>query len=280
MQSAIRNPQSAIAILAAAIVLLAAWALPLPRLVLSEEEDAATRMPQTRADVASTRAEFEQTQSGYKGYVATHDVGAALDELARVVQGAGASIDLQKSSQPVIDYLSQLQSYAEAGEAYFNRLKRFDDELMAWTRSLGTGSESLRADTWPIVEYLKLYPPPIGLKAEYPGIVASDVGELIAKLEKSGPNTDPGTYPQVIADVRMSGRSLEYTESLHAGYETLLQNYHTRLQAVASGTGAGVLSGSRALFAYALNVLLGLLLLAGMAALFVSRRTVEREIAS
>jgi hypothetical protein len=130
------------------------------------------------------------------------------------------------------------------------------------------------------VEYLKLYPPPTGLKGDYLGIAASDVGELLAKLEKSGPNTDPGTYPQVIADVRDAGRSLEYTESLHAGYETLLQNYHTRLQAVASGTGAGGLSGSRALFAYAVDVLLGLLLLAGIAALFLSRRTVEREPAS
>ncbi|MGA7729980.1 MAG: hypothetical protein WCD37_01775 [Chloroflexia bacterium] len=285
MQSAIRNSvlrpsQSAIAILAAAIVLLAAWVLPLPRLVLSEEEDAATRMPQTRADVAQARAEFERAQASYKGYVANHDVGAALDDLARVVEVGAVSPDPQKSSQPVIDYLSQLQSYAKAGEAYFDQLKHFDDELMAWTRSLGAGSESLRADTWPIVEYLKLYPPPTGLKADYTGIAASDVGELVAILEKSGPNTNPGTYRQVISDVRAAGRSLEYTESLHAGYETLLQDYHTRLQAVASGTGTGDLSGSRTLFAYAVNVLLGLLLLAGLAALFVSRRTVERELAS
>ena len=52
-------------------------------------------------------------------------------------------------------------------ETYFSQLKHFDDELMAWTRSLGAESEILRADTWPIVEYLKLYPPPTGLDTAY-----------------------------------------------------------------------------------------------------------------
>ena len=51
MQSTIRNRKFAIALLGAIVVLLAAWLLPLPRLILSEEEEAADRMPQTRADV-------------------------------------------------------------------------------------------------------------------------------------------------------------------------------------------------------------------------------------
>jgi hypothetical protein len=295
MQSAIRNPQSAIALLAAAVVLLAAWVLPLPRLVLSEEEDAATRMPQTRADVASARAAFEQAQLRYKGYVATHDIGAAIDDLERATaeaQEEPANEDLlnaaRTAARPVLTYVSELELYASAGQDYFYQLRYFDEELMAWTRSLGAGSEVLRADTWPIVEYLKLYPAPPGVNDDYANVTPNDVAEIHAGLSRGLSSTrespqvdDPlRHFAFVIPQVRTAGRSVEYKESLHTGYETLLQDYHTRLQAVASGTRAGGLSGSRALFAYAVDALLGLLLLAGMAALFLSRRTVERELAS
>ena len=171
-----RNPRYTIALslLAALVVLLVAWLAPLPRLVLGEEEAAATRMPQTRSDVAQSQRNFEQVQSGYKNYVATHDVGAALSALesaAAALQADPTSGEmltgLQSAAQPVQEYGAQLQAYATAGEAYFAQAKHYDDELMAWTRSLGADSESLRPDTWPIVEYLKLYPPPDGRKDRF-----------------------------------------------------------------------------------------------------------------
>src|SRR5438876_6049403 len=70
-----------LALIAALAALLVAWFVPLPRLVLSEEEKAAERMPQDRATVATAREDFEKAQSAYKGYVGSHDVGAALTSL-------------------------------------------------------------------------------------------------------------------------------------------------------------------------------------------------------
>jgi hypothetical protein len=167
-----------------------------------------------------------------------------------------------------------LRDYAQAGETYFNQLKHYDDELMAWTRSLGADSEILRADTWPIVEYLKLYPPPTGLDATYSSVSAADVQVLMDRLKSP---SDPGSIAQVIADVRAAGRSIEYVESLHPAYETFLQNYHSRLQAVATGADTGSVSGGREVLAFGANALVAVLLVVGLAALFASRKAVGHE---
>ena len=277
MQSEIRNRKFVIALLGAVVVLLAAWLLPLPRLILSEEEEAADRMPQTRADVERARLEFERAEADYKGYVATHDVEAALDGLTMVAVDGQYATAVLEAAQPVIEYLERLRDYAQAGEVYFSQLKHYDDELMAWTRSLGAESEVLRADTWPIVEYLKLYPPPTGLNTDYYNNSASDVQVSIDWLKTSA---HPDKMLMQIADVRARGRSIEYIESLHPAYETFLQNYHTRLQAVASNAGVGGVSGGRAVLAFGANALLAVLLVAGMAALFVARKPVGHESAS
>ena len=39
---------------------------------------------------------------------------------------------------------------ALAGEAYFAELRKYDDDLMSWSRTLGAKSEELRRATWPI----------------------------------------------------------------------------------------------------------------------------------
>ena len=274
MRSEIRNPKFAIALLGAVVVLLSASLLPLPRLILSEEEEAAGRMPQTQAAVKSAQVEFGLAETDYKGYVATHDVGMVLDELAEVAVGEQDATTRLGAAQPVIVYLESLRDYARAGETYFSQLKHYDDELMAWTRSLGAESEVLRADTWPIVEYLKLYPPPVGLDTSYSSIGAANVQELIDTLKSP---SNPDSITQVIADVRAAGRSIEYVESLHPAYETFLQNYHTRLEAVASDAGTGSVSGGRAVLAFGANALVAVLLVAGLAALFISRTPVGHE---
>jgi hypothetical protein len=80
-----------------------------------------------------------------------------------------------------------------------------------------------------------------------------------------------------VSDVRAAGRSIERIESLHSAYETLLRNYDTRLEAVASRSGSSGLSGSRAYFAFGMDVLLAALVVVGMAALFRSRQATEDE---
>src|SRR5947209_18654764 len=64
------------AALAALCVLLAAWLLPLPRLVAGADELAAARLPQVRASVDATGSAFAKAQAGYLNYVGTHDMTA------------------------------------------------------------------------------------------------------------------------------------------------------------------------------------------------------------
>jgi hypothetical protein len=293
MKAAVRNSRYAIvlSLLAALVVLLVAWLVPLPRLVLGEEAAAATRMPQTRSDVAQARANFEQVQASYKDYVATHDVGAALktlDTSVAALQADPASAELltrlQTAARPIQAYGAQLQAYAAAGEAYFAQAKHYDDELMAWTRSLGADSESLRPDTWPIVEYLKLYPPPTGEKTDYTDVSAADVGKLdVAVAGAVVTPTDKSTliqYQATIDDLKWAGRSVEYIESLHSQYYTLLQNYDTKLKAVASGSEASILSGGRTIIATVTNLMVGAALVVGLVAIFLPRGRKENEAAA
>jgi tetratricopeptide (TPR) repeat protein len=269
---------------------------PLPRLVLGEEAQAAARIPQDRADVTQAEAAFKQAQSLYKTYVASHDVGAALNKLEKTLTTLQADFlnnqlmfAFQSAAQPVTDYAAQLQAYASTGETYFSAIKRYDDELMAWTRSLGADSESLRPDTWPIVEYLKLYPPPSGEKADYTNFTAADVSALMNTLAATAPleNDDAllryagslSQYGIAITRLREAGRSIEYVESLHSQYFTLLKNYDTKLQAAASGSGGSNLSGSRTIIATATNLLVGAALVVGLVAIFLPRGRKENEAA-
>jgi hypothetical protein len=76
----------------------------------------------------------------------------------------------------------------------------------------------------------------------------------------------------MLTDVREAGRSIEYTESLNPGYATLLQNYHTRLQVIASSAGIGNISADRAVIANVGNSILAILVVVGLASLFFSRK--------
>ncbi|HST06199.1 MAG TPA: hypothetical protein VLQ48_15910 [Chloroflexia bacterium] len=291
LRSKIYDLRLLLAVLAALAVILVAWLVPLPHLMLGEEAQAAARLPQDRTDVSQAEAAFEQAQNSYKAYVATNDVGAAfntLESALSAVQADPANRQLgaafNSATGPVIQYADQLQAYALAGEAYFNQVKHYDDELMSWTRSLGADSESLRPDTWPIVEYLKLYPPPIGEKAEYSNVASASISGAATMLGSTSPGPyDQDTLSQYQSDInqlREAGRSIEYIESLHAQYRTFLNNYDTKLQVVASGASGGSLSGSRTVLALATNLLLGLALVVGLVALFLPRLRAGKEAAS
>jgi hypothetical protein len=284
-----------LASLAALAALLVAWFAPLPRLVLSDEEKAAARMPDDRAAVTSAQSAFQKAETAYKTYVSTNDVGAALDGLEHAVQIAKATpadlslrAPIQSASLPVLGYLAELQGYALAGETYFGALSHYDDELMAWTRSLGSESDALQSDTWPIVEYLKVYPPPIGESADYPNVTAAQIASATVTLQShlsalstgsataSGATTGLATLDALSADVasiRQAGRSVEYRESLNAQYDMLLSQYDKNVQATATGSNIGALSSGRVALASVLDILLGVICLGGIAALFIAKRT-------
>jgi hypothetical protein len=271
-----------LALLAALAALLVAWFVPLPRLVLSEEEKAGERMPQNRAAVETARADFEKAQSEYKTYVATHDVGAALTTLEGWKASPGVVV------QPALNYLQQLAAYASAGERYFSALSHYDDELMAWTRSLGTASEALRPDTWPIVEYLKRYPPPTGEDSDYSSTTYADVNALGVSMQKhktsgeGNPDATPSAnavaaFSDDVQVLREAGRSIEYQESLHSDYYQYLTDYDKKVQALTSISGSNTLTSGRVTFATGINILLGLITLIGLAALFLPKHTTGTE---
>jgi hypothetical protein len=230
---------TALAWVGAAAAVLVAMFIPLPRAVLSEEELAAGRMPQTRSAVEQARAKFEGAQSTYRNYVGSNDVGAALSSFESAVASLEADPEsrlaraaVASASEPLLNYMERLADYAAEGESYFDALRYYDDELMSWTRSLGADSEVLRSATWPIVEYLKLYPPPAGLAAEYSWVSASEVVTRVAVLRMDAVEGSASALRAGAESVREAGRSIEKIESLHPQYENLLREYDDKLQAV------------------------------------------------
>jgi hypothetical protein len=159
----------------------------------------------------------------------------------------------------------------------------YDDELMAWSRSLGPASEQLRDDTFPFVEHLKKYPPPVGLQADPPLVTAADVETQTLSLRRNfvtllatNPNSPEGaqsarTLVEAInSDVDRiwaSGRSVEWIQSLHANYDKFLQTYEGAVQSVAASASRGA-TGERIALATGLNLLVGALVLMGLVALF------------
>jgi hypothetical protein len=242
--------------------------------------------------VQAAQAQFEQAQSAYKSFVGSHDVGAAIGGLQSAVESwqsqsfaAAARPPVVAAAARVFDYLVALQAYAQAGEYYFKMLSHYDDELMAWTRSLGAQSDALRPDTWPIVEYLKEYPQPVGESTAYKDVTASQVASDTTSLQlhlaalQSGSASASnvvannsadlaGALNQDVAAVREAGRSIEYRENLHAEYGSLLGQYDQKVQSVATGTTTDTLSSGRVALATGFDVLLGVIILAGLAALF------------
>jgi hypothetical protein len=270
------------------LVLLVALVVKWPGAVLGEDQKAEERLPAKRAAVEQARQEFQQAEDAYKLHIRTYDVGGLLERLqgsALVATGVdnshSAFREVIELSPEMLSYVDVLRRYAEAGEHYLDVLRLYDDDLMAWTRSLGAPSEGLRDDTFPIVEHLKLYPPPVGLKADPPLMTAAQVltqsNQLWAARDAllAAPGPDPDTrsrYLDAIAAsvdvIRASGRSIEHIESLHADYHRFLQTYDDAVGRVAaSERGAGQPSFA----AIAANVAVGLAVLVGLGLLFSAR---------
>ena len=287
-------PGTALAIVAATATVLVAWLFPFPAIVAGDEQQAPQRLPEVRAEVGNARRTFGLAREAYRDYVATHDMSALLATTRRQIADVKSNPDnlermlsLRETALEIAGYTTELEHYARASEGYFDALRRYDDDLMAWTRSLRAGSESLRDDTWPIVEHLKLYPTPVGLKNDPPMVGPADVAsstialqlhvaELTREQLPSGPQTDGGSIltaiEQDVENIWEAGRSVEYVAGLHDDYHTYLAVYDAGVKTQASGAANSRPDGGRLLLASALNLVLGALLVAGCAALFMPRR--------
>jgi hypothetical protein len=273
--------------LAAGLVLLAALLVKWPEPVLSEDQKAVERLPANRIAVEQARQEFVLAEDAYKEHIRTYDIGGMLERLKGSVlvarDGSGSSAALQEVLEllpEMLRYVEVLRVYAESGEKYLAALQLYDDELMAWTRSLGAPSEGLRDDTFPIVEHLKLYPPPLGLKVDPSLVTASQVvtqethlRESLSilsssSLDRDGRRAQLDALDRLIEEVRASGRSIEQKESLHADYRKFLQTYDDAVGRVVANAGGGA---TFSFVSVAVNAAVGLMLLGGLGLIFSAR---------
>ena len=273
------------------MVVVAALVLRWPEAVLGDDQKAVERLPERRLELWGDGQEFAWADGAYEDYIRTHNMGAMLGILKRELPMAREQIasnvgDPQAELQTVLvissellNYVDVLRRYAETGERYLDAMRRYDDDLMAWTRSLGAASEGLRDDTFPIVEHLKLYPPPTGLRADPPLVTAAQVAEQGERLRESYEALSGSASAEVriehlnalekaVDDIWASGRSIEYIESLHFDYHNFLKQYDETVTRVAS-TQAG--SSSPSAPALAANLAVGLTVLAGLGLLFGAR---------
>lgn len=279
------------AALAALAVLLAAWFLPLPPIIAGEEARAAQTIPTDRSNAQTASQQFQEAQARYLAYIKAQDLGALLISARDAIAEAKAAPDdigklvaVRDVAAQVRDYAGVLQDYAQASERYFAALHSYDDKLMSWTRSLGAASESLRSATFPFVEHLKLYPTPVGDKADPPQVSAAQVEEQIGALTSHvaalGPDPNPHsagsrattTLDQIDQDVSgiwASGRSVEHVAGLHNDYYAMLRTYDGQVQTTAKEAGSSGPTGGKLVLANALTALLGALTFGGLVALFV-----------
>lgn len=279
------------------LVLLGVWFLPLPDPIFGSEQLSATRMPDTRAKANAAIAKFQQAKKAYYDFIQSHDMAVISTTIrSDIAQLKAAPGDMSKRAAlrdqavQVRDYTSALYNYGKAGDDLFPVLRFYDDELMAYTRSVTPPTDEVRAWTYPLADILRLYPPPVGdLMPDPPWIKADAIkGQLDAlnsHIAALNPAANPATagdnsaqladaISQDVKNIWESGRSVEEVGFQHTKYLERLLTYDSKIQGFiqsGGGTTSTLTSGRKAL-AMGLNVLAGLLLAAGVAFLLLPRR--------
>jgi hypothetical protein len=279
---------------AALLVLLSAVFLPWHEIISGDEQLAPQRMPQTRQEVAQAKANFDRANARYQDYIKTHDLGGLHDKVLSVLSAITESGTAPAASQQdnatvkdlgglVRDYAFVLYDYSSASDAYLQVLQGYDDDLMSWTRGLLGASESLRSQTWPFVEHIKLYPQPVGLKTDPPMVNAAQVQAQIDSLDSDlgALNTNGDSRAALngikrdIDGIWASGRSVEYIAGLHAEYHDDLATYDSKVAIAAQDPHAATPVSVRPVFAWGLTLIISALTLGGLVALFMPRLRTE-----
>ncbi len=279
--------------LAALAVLLAAWFVPLPDQALGKDQLAAGQMPQRRTAVESARQTFLDAQIAYLDYVKHNNMSQLYTDIksgiarVRVNGGDAASAAALYGVYP---YLDRVLRYAEAGEAYFRQLSQYDADMMAWTRSLGAVSATLRKDTFPLAGHLRIYPVPYGEVPDPPymspaqadaqaATFKTDVERFIKITSAEERRQVVGQIDKDVDGVWAVGRSIERLGTLHEPYYGYLKTYDKILQGKVAEIAQGE-AGGHTPIALALDVAVGALALLGMGALFTSgwQRKIESRV--
>lgn len=196
---------TAVAILAALVLVLLGRVIPLPPLVTGEE-GSRTTLVQAQSAAVDARYRFQQAQLDYQHYLATHDIPDVPNELRQKASELAAGGDrttlldaARTRAARMIELGQAMMPYAQAGDEFFTTLQAYDDDLMSWSRTLGPRSEQLRRATWPILEWLKKYPQPVGEDTEFvivPATAGGPMARLVASLPPAGPGV-PAPPPPV-----------------------------------------------------------------------------------
>jgi O-antigen ligase len=151
---------------------------------------------------------------------------------------------------------------AQAAAAERDALRAYDAALMARTRDLGPLAESLRSATWPIVEHLKLYPPPLGTRGDWLAPDAEFFARRASILETGA------LEAQVAAAVEIgrSTYSVRQLRELDATYRSELERYAAGLQSSIAATTAPP-GTARLILALLLTIVLVALLLGALGTL-------------
>lgn len=190
------------------------------------------------AVLAGPRGDFEQR-------------GIALRDLPADQQPAAA--------RELASDVRRIEQVARTAEAERTALRAYDDALMARTRDLGPLAESLRPATWPIVEHLKLYPPPLGLRFDWIAPNADFFATRALILEDGTVDAQV----QAAIEVGRSTYAVQQLRELDATYQRELDRYALALEAQVATT-VGSPSLMRVLVAVLLTIaLVGLLLFGG-----------------
>lgn len=277
------RPKTLLPWLAALAVLLVVWFVPLPGQVLGKDLLAAGQMPQRRIAIEQARQTFWDAQVAYLDYVKQNNMSQLYTDIksgiARVREKGGNAASVG-ALYGVFPYIEQLQRYASAGEAYFRQLEQYDNGMMAWTRSLGAVSSTMRKDSFPLASHLRIYPVPFGEVPDPPymspaqadaqiAAFKSDVERFskVASLEESRQVVEQ--VDKDVDGVWAVGRSIQRFETLHEPYYEYLKVYDKTLQNKVAEIARGG-TEDQSPIALALDVAIGVLTLLGIGALFMS----------
>jgi hypothetical protein len=286
----------------ALIVLAVGRWVPLPPLVTGEE-GVRQELVTTRGKVVAQRYLYQEAQREFEHYlytVAVPPIPMQMHEIAaQIRQGTNATTptgilqscaeqvgpqatpiqQAQECARRAADFGRVLSRYAHPSDDLFALLRQYDDQLMAYSRTLGARSEELRRGTWPILSWLQRYPPPVGDRADihfFPGSEVdrnvTDLNEAAAALATAPDPADAVERAATAADpIWDAGLMVPTIAWFHDGYYSALRRYDAQMLEVAAAPDQP-LAGNRALIAGAATVLLLALMFAGLLLLFLPSR--------
>ncbi len=288
-----------IATVVALIVLAVGRWVPLPPLVTGEEA-VRQELVTTRGKVVAQRYLYQEAQREFEHYLYTVSVPTSLptqmhDIAAQIRKGTNATTptgimqpcaervgpqatpvqQAQECARRAADFGRVLARYAHPSDNLFTLLRQYDDQLMAYSRTLGARSEELRRGTWSILSWLQHYPPPVGERAEihfFPGTeVDRDVTVLETAAVAVATASDPAdaveraaTAADPIWDAGLMVPTIAWE---HDGYYSALRRYDAQMLEVAAAPDQP-LAGNRSLIAGVVTLGLLALMFAGLVLLF------------